>query len=142
MSNAFTQTGAKAFADKSINWVSDTIKAILLDASFVPTYDSATPYPNINNASFLSDISSAQVGSAVTLAGKSDAAGVLVASDLVFPGVSGNVVVRVAVYLDTGTPATSTVILAYDTADGLPITPNGGNINFFWDSGPFRVAQI
>lgn len=137
--NAFVDKGAKAFADGSVDWLTDTIKAVLADATFTPTYDSAG---NINNAQFLSTISSSVVGTAVTLAGKSSTAGVLVATDVVFPAVTGNTVVRVWLYKDTGVAGTSPLILAYDSGGGFPIVPNGGNINLFWDSGAFRIAQI
>lgn len=141
--NAFVDTGAKAFADGGINWLSDTIKAFLADASFTPTYDSAG---NINNAQFLSDVSSSMVGAAVTLTGKTSTAGVISASNPSFPGVAGNTVVRLWVYKDTGSPSTSQLILAYDTAPGLPLDPIGGIVNVAWDTGVTTgvtgVAQI
>lgn len=143
MANAFVATGAKAFADGGINWLSDTIKAILADASFTPTYDSNG---NINNAQFLSDVSSSQVGSPSTISGKTSTAGILGASDLSFSGVSGNTVVRIWVYKDTGTPSTSQLILAYDSASGLPLDPIGGIVTVAWDTGVTTgvagVAQI
>lgn len=135
MSNAFFAAGAKAFADKKIDFVNDSIRTLLLDASFVPTYDTAVPNPNIINASFLSDVISAAVGTPVTLTGKSNVAGVLNADNPVFPGVSGNVAVRQIVYQWTGNNATSILLFAWDTADGFPMTPTGGNIDSFWDTG-------
>jgi hypothetical protein len=139
--NAFFAAGAKAFADKKIDWINDTIKVALFDASFVPVYDSATP-PNITNASFLSDVSAAQVSPAVTLASKSDAAGLLVAADGTFSSVTGNTCVRLILWQDTGVAGTSILILAYDTGAGFPIVPNGGPIAFYWDPQQFRIAQI
>lgn len=143
MSNAFVDTGAKAFADGGINWLSDTIKAFLANATFTPTYDSAG---NINNAQFLSDVSSSMVGSAVTLSGKTSNAGVIAATNLSFSAVAGATIVRIWVYKHTGTPSTSQLILAYDTGGGLPLAPDGGIVTVAWDTGVVTgvpgVAQI
>ncbi len=141
--NAFVDTGAQAFANGSINWGADTIKAFLADASFTPTYDSAG---NINNCDFLSDVSSSMVGSAATLAGKTSAAGILSASNLTFAGLAGNTVVRLWVYKHTGVAGTSQLILAYDTGPGFPLAPNGGTVTVAWDTGVVTgvagIAQI
>lgn len=37
------------------------------------------------------------------------------------------------IYADTGTESTSPLIAFIDTATGLPITPNGGDIIVTWD---------
>ncbi len=132
--NAYVDSGMTAFASGSINWGSDTIRAALMDATFTPTYDSATP-PNINNADFFSDISSAVVGSPVALSGKTQTAGLLVAANPTFSAVTGNTVVRVAVYKWTGVAGTSQLILMYDAAGTISVVPNGGNILLFWDTG-------
>ncbi len=141
--NAFVDTGAQAIATAGLNWTGDTIKAFLADASFTPTYDAKG---NINNADFLSDVSTSMVGSAVTLTGKSAPAGVLKADDVVFPAVAGNTVVRVWVYKHTGVAGTSQLILAYDSGDGFPVAPDGSDITLFWDTGVVTtvagVAQI
>lgn len=141
MSNAFFADGIKGFAEKSISWTVDTIKAALINSSFVPTYDTNNPQ-NINNASHWSDISANQVGSSVALSGRSDTAGILAASDITFTAVTGVTAVRVVVYQDTGTPATSLLILAFDSAGGLPVVPNGGDIAVHWDTGAYKIAQI
>ncbi len=130
--NAFVDTGAAAFANGDIDWLVDTIKAFLADATFTPTYDALG---NINNADFLSDVSSSMVGSAVTLASKTSTAGVIDAADLSFPAVSGNTIVRMWVYKHTGTPSTSQLILAYDTGAGFPLSPIGGIVQVAWDTG-------
>lgn len=141
--NAFVDTGAEAYANGEINWSGDTINAALADASFTPTYDSRG---NINNAQFFSDIAASIVGAPVTLAGKSAPAGILTASNPLFPLVSGATVVRIWVYKWTGTAGTSQLILAYDTGSGIPIVPDGTDIRLTWDTGIITgvpgVAQV
>ena len=46
---------------------------------------------------------------------------------------SGATINAIVIYKDTGTEATSPLIAYIDTATGLPITPNGGDIIVTWD---------
>jgi uncharacterized protein YigE (DUF2233 family) len=45
------------------------------------------------------------------------------------------------IYIDTGTAGTSPLVAYIDTGvTGLPVTPNGGNINVTWNaSGIFAL---
>lgn len=47
------------------------------------------------------------------------------------------------IYLeDTGTPANSIPVIWLDSATGLPIVPNGGNIIVTWDSGVNKIFRL
>ena len=46
------------------------------------------------------------------------------------------------IYRDTGTEATSPLIAYIDTATGLPITPNGGDIIVVWDDGANKIFRL
>ena len=46
------------------------------------------------------------------------------------------------IYVDTGTEATSPLIAYIDTATGLPITPNGGDIIVTWDNGTNKIFKV
>lgn len=57
-----------------------------------------------------------------------------------FAAVSGATVEVLNFYKDTGNEATSNLICFFDTATGLPLTPNGGDVNVtFSASGIFKV---
>ena len=57
-----------------------------------------------------------------------------------FTAVSGATVESLVMLKDTGTPATSDLICFWDTATGLPLTPNGGDVNVtFNGSGIIKV---
>ena len=57
-----------------------------------------------------------------------------------FTAVSGATVEVLNFFKDTGTPSTSNLICFFDTATGLPLTPNGGDVNVtFNGSGIFKV---
>jgi hypothetical protein len=80
------------------------------------------------------------VGTAVALTGKTvSAAGVFDADNVTYPAVSGDEVVYIGLYQDTGVAATSYLIALFDTIAGLlPKTPDGGDIPTGWnDAGIF-----
>lgn len=62
--------------------------------------------------------------------------GTLDGSDLVFATVSGNSVEALVIYRhNSGANSTWPLYSYYDTAGGgLPVTPNGGNINVNWNA--------
>lgn len=60
--------------------------------------------------------------------------------DFVFSAVSGDQFESVTFFMDSGTPATSPLAVLIDTATGLPLTPNGADINVIIDpSGLFSL---
>ena len=70
------------------------------------------------------------------------AVGVFDAGDLApaFTTVSGATVESLVMLKNTGTPSTSDLICWWDTATGLPLTPNGGDVNVtFNGSGILKV---
>jgi hypothetical protein len=50
------------------------------------------------------------------------------AADATFTSVTGVSVESLVIWKDDTTDAASTLIVVFDTATGLPVTPNGGNI--------------
>lgn len=103
--------------------VGTNIKAVLVDTGAY-SYNAAHE--------FLSDIpSGARIATSPNLSGKAidNTTGVLNADDFAFPTVSGVQSEAIVFYVDTGDPATSRLWLYIDTATGLPVTPNGLDIN-------------
>ena len=58
------------------------------------------------------------------------------------PQVSGSTINAIVIVKDTGTEATSPLIAYIDTATGLPITPNGGDIIVTWDNGINKIFRV
>jgi hypothetical protein len=118
----------------------DTIKIALIDeAAAAGACDETVD-------DFWDDQSSGLIGTAYTLGAKTIgtvAAGVFdntVDPAPAFTGVSGATVEALCLFKDTGTPATSNLICYWDTATGLPLTPNGGDVNVTFNaSGIFKV---
>lgn len=132
MANALYPKAKEKFLDALIDMPTDTIKIALIDTG-VYTYSSTDE--------FWSSASSAIVGTAVTLASKTITNGVFDAADVTFTSVSGSSVEALIIYKDTGSAATSPLIMYIDVAaSGLPVTPNGNNIDVqFNASGIFAL---
>jgi hypothetical protein len=135
MANSLYDKARKAFADGDIDLLNDTIKCVLIDAADY-TVDLA-------NHDFLDDVpSGARVGTARTLGSKTTTAGVFDAADVTFSSVTGDQCEAILIYKDTGTAGTSRLIAYIDSATGLPVTPNGGNIQIQWDNGPNKIFKL
>ncbi len=87
---------------------------------------------NLSVIDFLDDIDAgARIATSGNLASKTTTAGVFDYTDVTFTGVSGSAAQAVFAYDDTpGTEATKYLIAIDDQATNLPVTPNGGDINY------------
>ena len=134
MANTLYDKARQRFLEGQFNWLTDTIKVIMVDKdaqSFVTTHE------------FLSDIAtSARITTPVTLTGKTTAGGAADSADVTFSAVSGPSIEALVLYKDTGTEATSPLLAWIDTATGLPITPNGGDIIVTWDNGTNKIFKL
>lgn len=133
MANALYDKGREGFLDGSIDWDTDTIKVALVDTG---TYT-----VNLSVHDFYDDVTGV-VGTPQTLASKTVTSGVADAADVTFTSVTGNSVEALVIYKDTGTASTSRLIAYIDTATGLPVTPNGGNITVAWDNGANKIFKL
>lgn len=106
--------------NKGLN--STNVKAALIDLADY-TYSTAHD--------FLDDVAGAAiVATTSNLASKTITDGVFDSADPSFSSVTGDISEAVILYIDTGTAATSRLVAYFDTGvTGLPVTPNGGNIN-------------
>lgn len=136
MANKFYDKGIEAYLEGGIASLSDTLKANLLSsASYTPNY-STDQYLNIIAGGAI-------IAAGVALSSKSGAAGTLSAANVVWTSVSGGAAAYIGLYKDTGTSSTSPLILLIDTASGLPVTPNGGDITVAWSSGQvFTLCEM
>lgn len=85
---------------------------------------------------FVSSIAPAAIiGTPQVLSAKTFTNGVFDAGNAVFPTVTGNNAEALVIYIDTGDNATSPLVAFIDTGvTGLPVTPNGGDINVAWNA--------
>lgn len=135
MANALYDKGRQAFLEGGIAWLTDNIKVVLVDAADYTV--------NLSTHQFLSDITGVgRVATSGNLGTKSSTAGVADAADVTFTLVTGDPSEAVVIYKDTGSAATSPLIAYIDTATGLPVTPNGGDINVLWDNGTNKIFKL
>jgi hypothetical protein len=122
-------------AASNSNASSGNVKAVLVDSA---------DYSYSATHEFLSDVpSGARVATSGNLANKTFTNGVFDADDFSFSTVTGDPSEAIVFYIDTGSAATSRLMVYVDTASsGLPVTPNGGNINVTLDSGANKIAAL
>ena len=135
MANTLYDYARQRFLEAQINWMTDTIKAVLVDTG------AYTPQTSVHQ--YLADIPiSARVTTPVTLTAKATTGGAADAADCTFVSVTGASIEAIVIYVDTGSEATSPLIAYIDTATGLPITPNGGDIIVTWDNGTNKIFKV
>ena len=135
MANTLYDYARQRFLEAQINWMTDTIKVILVDTG------AYTPQTAVHQ--YLADIPiSARIAGPVTLTAKSTAGGAADAADCTFTSVTGASIEAIVIYSDSGTEATSPLLAYIDTATGLPITPNGGDIIVTWDNGANKIFKV
>jgi len=135
MANALYDKGREGFLDGTIDWDSDDIRVILIDTGAY-TVDLAAH-------DLLDDVAAgARIATSDALAGKTVTAGVADATDKTLSAVTGVQSEALVIYQHTGNEATSRLIAYIDTATGLPITPNGGDILIVWDNGASKIFKL
>lgn len=126
MANILYPSYKQLLLGAGLNLSSLTIKAALVDTGVV-SFSSA--HDNYD------DISAGVVGTPVTLASKTITGGVFDAADISFTGLtSAPTIEALAIYYDSGTPSTSTLIAWIDTATGLPAAAGATQVNVTWDA--------
>ena len=105
----------------NISLSSGTVKVSLIDTAdytYSATHD------------FLDDVAGAAIVSTATLFGKTVTSGVFDSSDPSFTSVTGDICEAIIMYIDTGVSSTSKLVAYFDSSiTGLPVTPNGVDIN-------------
>lgn len=134
MANGLFVKGIEALMQGQINLVSDTIKVTLVDLADY-TADLAAH-------DFINDVPAGARVATATLASKSVTGGAFDAADVTFPAVTGDQSEALVIWKDSGTESTSPMIMYIDTATGLGVTPNGGDISVVWDNGVNKIFKI
>lgn len=135
MPNALYDAGRAGFLGGDIDWDANTIKVTLVD--------SADYTLNLATDDFYDDVPAAgRVATSSALTSKTTTAGVADAADITFTSVTGDQSEYLVIWADTTVESTSRLIANIDTATGLPVTPNGGNIDVAWDNGANKIFKL
>lgn len=138
MANALYASFKQQLGLAAINLSSATIKAFLVDTGAY-TFSAAH--------TIITDIPTGARLATGTLANKAWTGAVFDADDLTFAAVAagtgtGTAAEALVLLVDTGTAATSFLIAYFDTVTGLPVTPNGGDIQVVWDNGANKIFKL
>lgn len=141
MANSLYDKGRERFLTAALHWGTDTIKAALLDTGAYSVSTASHEYlSDVAAAAFIAPTNGSKAG--ITLTTKGTAGGAADAADVTFTAVSGTSIEAILLFKDTGAEGTSPLIAYIDTATGLPITPNGGDIIVTWDNGPNKIFKL
>lgn len=135
MTNAIYTKAKEQMLQAGIDLINTPVKAILVD----------TLNYSVNTATHvnLTDIGEvARTAISPVLTNKVVTDGVFNADNVTFPDVTGNQSEAIVIYLETGLEETSLLVAYIDTATGLPITPNGGDIVIQWDDGTNKIFKL
>lgn len=135
MANALYDRGRQGFLAKDIGWDDDDIRLVLVDE--------ADDSINLSADEDLADRSGpSRVATSGNFGSKTTTAGVADAGNVTLSAVTGDQAESGDIYQHTGTESTSLMIANIDTATGLPVTPNGGDIVFQWDDGANKIFKL
>lgn len=135
MANALYGLARQAFLDGDLDWSANDIKMTLVDtADYTVSIDTHQYYSSVTAAG--------RVATSSNFTSKTSTLGVADAEDVTFPAVTGDVSEALVIWQDSGSSTTSRVIAYLDSAGGLPITPNGGNITVAFDSGANKIFKL
>jgi hypothetical protein len=133
MANALYPKAKESFINAHINMSANTITIALVDTG---VYTFSTSHQ------FRSDVSNSAVIASTALSNKTVANGVFDADDATFTSVTGANCEALLIFQDTGVQSTSRLIAYIDSATGLPILPNGGDITVVFSSGASKIFAL
>lgn len=135
MANALYDKAREGFLAGDIDWDANTIKVVLVDTA---DYTVA-----LATHQFLSDIPAvARVAISPALTGKTATLGIADAADVTFTAVTGDPCEALVIFQDTLVETSSRLIAYIDTATGLPVIPNGGDITVAWDNDANKIFKL
>lgn len=133
--NVLYDSAREAFLGGDLDW--DLDHRVILHDNADDTPDDADD--------FLDDVlvaarvaTSGAIGSPTKVAGVADAADMAPA----FASATGDQAECLIIYRHTGVEATSNLVAFIESATGLPVTPNGGDINITWDDGSNKIFRL
>jgi len=145
MANALYGKGRAAFLDGDIDWSANDIKCLLVDTT---DYVVSIDVDQYCNKDTIPDLARVTNGLSGNLASKTSTLGVADAADVTLSSVSGEQCEALVIFKDGGgggvtqSGVTDLLIAYIDTATGLPVTPNGGDITIAWDAGANRIFKL
>jgi hypothetical protein len=142
MANALFDPGREGFLAGEIDWDTATIKAVL-----VRSYTFSAAHKFVSDAT---TAGASIVSTSAAMTSKTVTGGIADAADVTFTAVTaGAAITSILVYQSSAVTGGADVaasaqrLIAYlDTATGLPVTPNGGDITIQWDNTTNKIFKL
>lgn len=135
MANGLYDFGRESFLGGDLDWDTDDTRCILVDED-----DDA---PDLATDQDLADrLAGAREEVSGAMTTKTIAGGVADADNVTFSSAAGDPCESIDCYYHTGTESTSTMIFNIDSASGLPVTLNGGDVTVQWDDGSNKIFKL
>lgn len=139
MANFIYDLGRKAFLEGSIAILTDNIKVALVQTGAGHYVAAQATDQFLGVAIAGADIKARTAN----LTSKTSTAGVFNAANTVFTAVAaGAADGAIVIFKDTGTDNTSPLIAYIDSYAGLPVTPNGSDINVSWPTDANKIFKL
>ena len=134
MSNALYNDGRQGFLDGAIDFDTDNISVLVVSSGYTYSVDHV----------HWSDIGSAYQVDIISgyLATKTVTDGVADAADVTLDSVTGSTITYIVGLKNLTLGTSSRLIFYIDTATGLPVTPNGGDITIQWDASSNKIFKL
>ena len=145
MGNALYGLAREAFLGGDLDWDANDIKCLLVDTT---DYSVSIDVDQYCNKDTIPDAARVTNGLSGNFASKTKTLGVADAADVTLSTVSGEQCEAIVIFQDGGgggvsQSGTTDRLIAYiDTATGLPVTPNGGDITIQWDAGASKIFKL
>jgi hypothetical protein len=133
MSNQLYPKAKEDFLGGNLNLSSNVVTIALIDTDI---------YSFSSSHEDRADVQNTAVVATANLASKTITSGVFDAADATFTSVTGANCEALILFHNTGDQATSRLIAYIDTATGLPILPNGGDITVRFSDGASRIFAL
>lgn len=133
MANQLYVKAKEDFLNGNLNLSSNTVTLALVDTD-VYTFSSA----HLSRA----DVPNTAVVAANNLINPVTTSGIYDADDVIFPAVSGANCEALILFHNTGDQTSSRLIAYLDTASGLPILPNGGDITVRFSESASKIFAL
>jgi len=136
MANAIYPKFKEQLLQGSVNMSTADIRAILFDTG-LDAYDAANEFVSDLVAGAIVKRTAAGAGS------KTFTNGIFDAADITFSAVTGATCEAILLYVYNASDTAARLIAFIDTGvTGLPVTPNGGDINVAWDAGANKIFAL
>jgi hypothetical protein len=145
MASALYDYGRELFAKGGVNWQTggSNVRAVLVKTAYAVNLSAHEYLSDVGAANLMGSGAANDQANSANVAPSTSTAGVCRGANVTFTAVAaGNNASYIILYEGTGNDANSRLLAYIDTATGLPVVPNGGDIAVNWDQGANGIFKL